>query len=155
RRYFSDCGHALRGPQSSREPYVWAGGRSRNFDRSTWDAGVSTSRRSRGRYEWLLERRCSGQPGRFDVLVRTSEVRTALGAGLVQPAVPVAVEEIDREPDQQPDSEPLPGRWWQAAHDEKASRRGEQRHRPNEWNLEGSFPVWILVPQHKHADAHE
>src|SRR5689334_4744735 len=70
-----------------------------------------------------------------------------LDAGLVQPAIPVAVEEIDHEADQQPDSEPLPCRSWEAAHDEQAPRRGEHRHGPNEWDLEGSFPVWILVPE--------
>src|SRR5690242_10069283 len=70
-----------------------------------------------------------------------------------EPAVAVAVEKIERQPDSEPDPEPLPRMRGQTLHRVDARGCAQQPDGPDERDAEGTRTIGILVPEHDHPDA--
>src|SRR5262245_37238661 len=62
-----------------------------------------------------------------------------------QPAVAIAVDEIQQKSDGEPDAEPFPRMGWEPDHYVDAGRRPDKRHDPDERHHEGTRTRRILV----------
>src|SRR5436189_400880 len=65
------------------------------------------------------------------------------------------IREIQQQSHRHPDPEPLPRAHGKTDHRVDARERSRDAHEPDEWHLERTRPIGLLVAQHQHADAHD